>query len=205
VAGDDLNTIRDAKAAPILRLLAAGDLATNVADPIKGGAEVLGKAAVKGVVKGTIHGAASSTVHSAAHAAGLSVTDAAAHATSATQHLAATASKAISSASKASSSKLKANLLASGKKMHVGDHAHHIVAGNAKAARRSRSILAKHNIDINDAANGQFLPGAVHSRVHTKKYFQAVDRTLQRAKTKQDVDQALQHIANKLKATGKYP
>lgn len=111
----------------------------------------------------------------------------------------------VSSTAKANSAKLKSNLIAAKQAHNAGDHAHHIVAGTAKKAGPARAVLAKHGIDINDASNGQFLPGNVHSKVHTKKYFDAINRTLLQANTKQRAEQALKHIANKLKTTGKYP
>jgi hypothetical protein len=61
---------------------------------------------------------------------------------------------------------------------------------NAEAAARARAILAREGIDINDAANGVFLPrnlsvatgsAAVHSILHTRRYYDAIDSALSSA------------------------
>jgi hypothetical protein len=69
--------------------------------------------------------------------------------------------------------------------------AHHVVAFGARAAAPARAVLRRFNIPINSAANGVFLPGsskvanpigaAVHSKLHTKAYFQAVNDALAQA------------------------
>lgn len=69
-----------------------------------------------------------------------------------------------------------------------GVDAHHVVEGTDPAAQKSRQLLADVNIDINDAANGIFLPdgspdsifkGAEHRTSHTPEYSQWVYERLQ--------------------------
>jgi hypothetical protein len=82
-----------------------------------------------------------------------------------------------------------------------GMAAHHIVAHGALAADPARAVLAKFGIGINDAANGVFLPGnsaatngmgaAVHSVIHTAKYYRTVNEILSGAATR---EQALQQL-----------
>lgn len=69
-----------------------------------------------------------------------------------------------------------------------GVDAHHVVEGTDPAAQKSRQLLADVNIDINDAANGIFLPdgspdsifkGAEHRTSHTLEYSQWVYERLQ--------------------------
>ncbi len=70
----------------------------------------------------------------------------------------------------------------------AGAATHHIVAGGAEAAAPARAVLQRFGIGINDAVNGVFLPAsraapnaagaAVHSTVHTRAYYQAVNEAL---------------------------
>ncbi|WP_081328785.1 RHS repeat-associated core domain-containing protein [Tannerella forsythia] len=75
-------------------------------------------------------------------------------------------------------------------KKFKGSAAHHIVAGDHMDpnAIKARSILSKHGIDIDDAANGIYLkhmdpnsiqPGAYHRVIHTKIYFENVANRLE--------------------------
>lgn len=68
--------------------------------------------------------------------------------------------------------------------------AHHIVAGEANAAAEARAILAREGIDINEAANGVFLPrnrsvaappALTHSTLHTNVYYEEVTTRLREA------------------------
>ncbi|MGX7828888.1 SpvB/TcaC N-terminal domain-containing protein [Actinokineospora sp. 24-640] len=87
--------------------------------------------------------------------------------------------------------------------------AHHIVAGGAQAPGRSaalaRTVLSKYGIRIDDAANGVFLTNGVHHRVHTPAYYQAVNRALGQARSKQQALQVLNNIRHRLQTTGTYP
>ncbi|MFD9894251.1 DUF4157 domain-containing protein [Amycolatopsis sp. NPDC059027] len=66
----------------------------------------------------------------------------------------------------------------------AGHAAHHIVPKGMAEAREAREILKGAHIDINDAANGIWLPetelvvnrdlGLIHSKIHTKKYIRAI-------------------------------
>jgi hypothetical protein len=111
-----------------------------------------------------------------------------------------------------SSEKLAANMEAAGIPRPPGTAAHHIVAGSAKNAARAREVLRRFGIDINDAANGVFLPahrntpgappGTTHSTLHTKAYYDAVTRALDAARTRQEALMALDNIRRRLLSGG---
>ena len=63
--------------------------------------------------------------------------------------------------------------------------AHHIIAGNSTntAAVRARQLLDEAGVDVNEAANGVYLPtnrhfpdevAPNHKRVHTNRYYEAI-------------------------------
>jgi hypothetical protein len=107
-----------------------------------------------------------------------------------------------------SSKRLAANMEAAGVHRPPGTDTHHIVAANAEAASTARAVLRRFGIDIDDAANGVFLPsnssvvsaapGLVHSTVHTKRYYDAVTARLRLARSRQDVLDALDNIRQTL-------
>jgi len=113
-----------------------------------------------------------------------------------------------------SAEKLDRALKAAGEKKPPGTAVHHIVAGKAPLAEAARKVLRKFGIGINDASNGVYLPcnsrlpcdapGAIHSQIHTEKYFKAVELALRRAATREEVIEILRAIAAALKAGG-YP
>jgi HNH/ENDO VII superfamily nuclease len=113
-----------------------------------------------------------------------------------------------------SSEKLDRNMRAAGMKRPPGTAAHHIVAGKAGFADKARAILRKFGIGINDAENGVYLPcnsktpceesGAIHSQLHTREYYLAVNRALEEASTREQIIEKLRDIADRLKAGG-YP
>jgi hypothetical protein len=88
-------------------------------------------------------------------------------------------------------------------------HAHHIVAktGNDDAAE-ARAILDQYGVDLNDPANGAWLPAnttspnptgsTVHSTLHTNKYYEDVTSRLRSATDRQDVLNTLDEIRNEL-------
>jgi len=87
--------------------------------------------------------------------------------------------------------------------------AHHIAPGNDSrfvAARQSREILEKFNIDINDPANGVYLPrtttstapGAYHPTLHTRIYYEELFRRLAQATTRDQVIQILNQVRQEL-------
>jgi RHS repeat-associated protein len=86
--------------------------------------------------------------------------------------------------------------------------AHHIVAGSAKAAAPARAALVKFGIGINEVVNGVFLPknrlaarggiAIAHSTTHTKAYYNAVNKLLGQATTRQEVVDSLKYISDKL-------
>ena len=88
-----------------------------------------------------------------------------------------------------------------------GVAAHHVVEGNDPAAVKSRKLLEKYGIDINDAANGIFLPtdsnrsifkGAVHKTHHTKEYSEYVYNELKDCKSREEVIKKLTEIKHHL-------
>ena len=101
---------------------------------------------------------------------------------------------------------LRKNLIEAG--VEVPDYpnaAYHIVAGNSSKAAEARAILQKYGIDINDAANGTFLPtvrdaaGEVyHPSLHTNAYYDEVNSLLAEATSKEEVIEILGYIAESL-------
>jgi len=98
-----------------------------------------------------------------------------------------------------------------------GATAHHIVAGWAPRARQARRVLARFRIDINDAANGVFLPThrtpaalrtlstrAYHNTLHTRRYYRSVNDRLAAAQTRDEALEILEDIRNELRA-GTFP
>lgn len=92
--------------------------------------------------------------------------------------------------------------------------AHHIVAGGSKNefAEGAREILLREKIDINEAANGVFLPKSSkyviddaisHANIHTNKYFRTVYERLNKVPSGK-IREELQRIANELKK-GTFP
>jgi len=111
-----------------------------------------------------------------------------------------------------SSKILGKNLEAIGHARPANSAAHHIVAGTDRRAAAARRILQREGIDINEAANGVFLPrsssvarppATTHSRLHTNRYYEALNDRLQRA-VPGTVKQQLQRIADEL-ANGRFP
>ena len=76
------------------------------------------------------------------------------------------------------SKKLGKNLIEAGFKRGKDQDDHHIVAGGSKHSKDTRKILAKFNIDINSAVNGVFMNKKVHARMHTKNYYDWINRKL---------------------------
>jgi ABC-type transporter Mla subunit MlaD len=93
-----------------------------------------------------------------------------------------------------------------------GSAAHHIVAGNAEKAAPARAVLDRFGIDINEAANGVFLPAsrtapnaagsAVHSTLHADEYYQMVNEALSQATTRQEALQVLDALRQGLLSGG---
>lgn len=108
--------------------------------------------------------------------------------------------------------RLERNLIAAGFKKGPGEVAHHIVPAGAKRAKRARRVLERFKISLDDADNGVFLPAtsrspnparrAVHSRVHTKDYYQKVNDLLGTARNAEHARQLLHELAEKLLAGG---
>jgi hypothetical protein len=115
---------------------------------------------------------------------------------------------------RASSRALARHLDASGIQRPPGYAAHHIAAGADPRGQFARSVLRKFGIGINDVVNGVFLPAnratqviageTIHSTLHTKEYYDAVNEELMDAKSRQEVIDRLRNIAVKLQF-GDYP
>lgn len=70
---------------------------------------------------------------------------------------------------------------------------------------QARAILQKYGVDINDPANGTFLPtvkdvaeGAYHPSLHTNAYYDKVNKLLSEATCKEDVLDILDDISEQL-------
>ena len=101
------------------------------------------------------------------------------------------------------SKKLANNLIKNGIERGADQAAHHIVAGGSKYAKDTRKILARFNISVNDAANGVFLDKSIHSKLHTKEYYQKVQEYLsENAQSREEVVNALKDIAEILSSGG---
>jgi hypothetical protein len=122
------------------------------------------------------------------------------------------AARGIPAVTRASSRALGQALEAAGHVRPAGSAAHHIVAGNARAASQARGVLQRFGIGVNDAANGVFLPAsraapnaagaAVHSTVHTNAYYQTVNQMLGAATTRAEAEAALGAIRQSLLSGG---
>jgi hypothetical protein len=105
-------------------------------------------------------------------------------------------------------SPLARNLAESGAVRRAGEAAHHIVAKAAERAAPARAALERVGIQIDEAVNGVILPatkGAVseavnHLNVHTKAYYDAVNRAMENVQTRQQAVEVLQKIGDGLKA-----
>ena len=84
---------------------------------------------------------------------------------------------------------------------------------SSKKAESARAVLAQKGIGINDAQNGVFLPknrfsrnptgAAVHSRVHTDAYYDAVNSmVLSNQGSMRQVSSVLGHIRDRLLSGG---
>ncbi|MFG0312568.1 MAG: AHH domain-containing protein, partial [Phycisphaerales bacterium] len=98
-----------------------------------------------------------------------------------------------------SSRLLRRGLLAAGEVAEHGDEAHHIVASGARGAAGARGILADFGININDAANGAFLPASFHRRMHTASYYQEVTERLSAAGTREEAIDILKTLGDELR------
>lgn len=87
-----------------------------------------------------------------------------------------------------------------------GTEAHHVVEGNAPAAAKSREILKKFGIGINDAENGVLLRsdnesiyrGALHNTSHSPKYSEYVYSKIKEVKSSQELIIRLSEIKESL-------
>lgn len=89
----------------------------------------------------------------------------------------------------------------------MGYETHHIVPSgrNYESAIEARKLLAKWDIDINDAENGVFLPKSIHNGLaNDYTYMDAVLEDLQGATSKNDAIRILRKIGQRL-LDGTYP
>jgi hypothetical protein len=85
-------------------------------------------------------------------------------------------------------------------------------SSHLRVSRGFERLLARFGIGINDAANGVFLPAtraapnqggaAVHSTVHTRAYFQAVNEELGQATTRAEALEVLNALRQGLLGGG---
>jgi RHS repeat-associated protein len=83
---------------------------------------------------------------------------------------------------------LSNNMVKSGSPRPLNSAAHHIVGDTAKLAASARAVLAKHDIHVDDAINGVFLPnrnnidssipGMLHNGKHPHSYFENVNEII---------------------------
>lgn len=87
-----------------------------------------------------------------------------------------------------------------------GTAAHHVIEGSDPAASKSREILKKFHIGINDAENGVLLPtdelsiykGAIHNTQHSEKYSLYVYNKIKNVKSQQELISKLTEIKRSL-------
>lgn len=109
-------------------------------------------------------------------------------------------------------SELARNIQQSGIARQAGEAAHHIVAKAANAAEPARQALTRAGVRINDAVNGVFLPAAKdyvgqamnHLTLHTREYYDAVNRAMQNVQTRQEAVEVLTSIRDRL-LNGSFP
>jgi A nuclease family of the HNH/ENDO VII superfamily with conserved AHH len=95
-------------------------------------------------------------------------------------------------------------MIKAGVERGVDEDTHHIVPREAKRVDPARKILDRFGIDLDDPANGIFLPKARHDRLHGNRYYDAINRELANATTKSEAEQILQSIAQRLEE-GTFP
>lgn len=76
--------------------------------------------------------------------------------------------------------------------------AHHIVAKASRNAAAAREILQRFGVQLNETANGVFLPAERHARLHTREYYRRVNELLRDARSRQDVERILDTIRDRL-------
>ncbi|MGX7826194.1 SpvB/TcaC N-terminal domain-containing protein [Actinokineospora sp. 24-640] len=127
--------------------------------------------------------------------------------------VAATAPRVAAPAAMSYSSRvLGANLVRAGTSRPAQTAAHHIVAGGSPKSAVARGVLQRFGLNLDDAVNGVFLPAsrasanpagaAVHSTLHTDRYYAAVNSLLSRAQNRQQVVQSLAYIRQRLLSGG---
>ena len=103
------------------------------------------------------------------------------------------------------SKQLAAALMNAGEPCPKNSAAHHIVGETSRAAAPSRAVLEKHNIDVNGAHNGVFLPnknntssmrGILHNGRHPNAYLDKVNRRIDAANIKGGKEEVLKELAN---------
>jgi hypothetical protein len=114
------------------------------------------------------------------------------------------AGESIPAAQATSSRALARALETAGEVRPSGTAAHHIVAQGAEDADAARKILDSYGIEIDNAENGVFLPVKQHARLHTTIYYEAVNRALASARSREDAVRISNSIKRALK-DGNFP
>jgi len=114
----------------------------------------------------------------------------------------------VKTVARGSSRVLARAMKAVGKFRLAGEFCHHIVAHGDARAKAALDVLDKFGIGVDEAVNGVFLPGfktspnplkkAVHGNLHTKKYYEAVNKMLDEATSPADARRVLKEIAENL-------
>lgn len=103
-----------------------------------------------------------------------------------------------------SATRLARALLRLGFSRGLNADTHHVVSRRALMAEPARKALERFGINLDEPANGVFLPEVQHDHLHTNAYYEAVNRELATARTKAEAEQILRSIARRL-AEGKFP
>jgi uncharacterized protein YukE len=94
----------------------------------------------------------------------------------------------------------------------AGDHAHHMIPKGAYGSRsaearqsleEAQAAMQKFNIGPDDAANGVYLAGGVHAKVHTDEYFRTLASRLSDATNQVEAREILADMADELGRTGR--
>lgn len=101
-------------------------------------------------------------------------------------------------------SRLARALIRLGIRRAAASDTHHIVAQHARRAEPAQEVLKRFGIDVDDPANGVFMPEVQHDHLHTNAYYDAVNEALLQATTRAEAEAILRSIARRLEA-GTFP
>src|SRR5262249_37804670 len=102
---------------------------------------------------------------------------------------------------------LRTNMAKANRAVQQGEHGHHVVAQNAKAAQPARDVLAKFKISVHNEANGARMNAARHLGTHTRAYYEAINRAIVKAgaRGRDAVVDMLRNLAKALEGPPKPP